>query len=167
MRRLPQTAEKILSYLDLGRQKAPGADRAANRRKWAATWTAATRAAHRVQGHNKCASSRKKSLARAGGDHLQDEAEALEFANDTLYGLGAGVEPQWQQRPTAWGAPSRRSRVDQLLPRLPCTHAAFGGYKGIGIGRETHKMMLMDHYQQTKNPLVSLQRKQAGLLLIC
>ena len=53
-----------------------------------------------------------------------------------------------------------RPRVDQLLPRLPA-HATFGGYKESGIGRETHKMML-DHYQQTKNLLVSYSPNKLG-----
>ena len=57
-----------------------------------------------------------------------------------------------------------RPRVDQLLPPYPA-HAAFGGYKQSGIGRENHKMML-DHYQQTKNLLCQLRAEGSGLLLM-
>ena len=87
-----------------------------------------------------------------------DYDEAIRIANDTLYGLGAGVEPQRQS-----GLPRRPG-----YPPAGCgptahqypAHAAFGGYKQSGIGRENHKML--DHHQQTKNLLVSHSDQAAG-----
>ncbi|SQA98824.1 Aldehyde dehydrogenase B [Cedecea neteri] len=90
--------------------------------------------------------------------------EALELANDTEYGLGAGV---WSRNGSLAYKMGRgiqgRARVDQLLPRLPGTRCVWG-YKQSGIGRETHKMML-EHYQQTKCLLVSYSDKAAGPVL--
>ena len=93
---------------------------------------------------------------------FKDEDDALAIANDTLYGLGAGV---WtrdiEHAPTAWAAAIQAGRVWTNCYHLYPAHAAFGGYKQSGIGRETHKMML-DHYQQTKNLLVSYDPKPLG-----
>ena len=83
-----------------------------------------------------------------------DEAQALGIANDTLYGLGAGVWTRDGSRAYRMGRGIKAGRVWTNCYHQYPAHAAFGGYKSSGIGRENHKMML-DHYQQTKNLLVS------------
>jgi aldehyde dehydrogenase len=92
---------------------------------------------------------------------FEDEAEALAIANDTLYGLGAGVWTRDGSRAYRFGREIQAGRVWTNCYHLYPAHAAFGGYKQSGIGRETHKMML-DHYQQTKNLLVSYSPKALG-----
>jgi len=107
------------------------------------------------RGITKCGSSRKEIFGPVlSVTTFRDETEALAIANDSPYGLGAGVWSRGRQtaaiasdgisRPAAFGV-----NCYHLYP----AHAAFGGYKQSGIGRENHKMML-DHYQQTKNMLV-------------
>ena len=92
---------------------------------------------------------------------FKDEAEAIAIANDTLYGLGAGVwtrdAHQLYQVPRAIQA----GRVWVNCYHLYPAGAAFGGYKKSGIGRENHKMML-DHYRQTKNMLISYSKDALG-----
>jgi aldehyde dehydrogenase len=92
---------------------------------------------------------------------FKDEAEALKLANDTLYGLGAGVWSRDMNTAYRMGRGIKAGRVWTNCFHLYPAHAAFGGYKQSGIGRETHKMML-DHYQQTKNILVSYDPKAMG-----
>jgi aldehyde dehydrogenase len=87
--------------------------------------------------------------------------EALQIANDTLYGLGAGVWSRNGTRAYRFGREIQAGRVWTNCYHLYPAHAAFGGYKQSGIGRENHKMML-DHYQQTKNMLVSYSPKALG-----
>ncbi len=86
---------------------------------------------------------------------------AIEIANDTLYGLGAGVWTRDTNTAFRAGREIEAGRVWTNCYHLYPAHAAFGGYKHSGIGRETHKMML-DHYQQTKNLLVSYDPKPMG-----
>ncbi|WP_259306883.1 aldehyde dehydrogenase [Cellulomonas sp. P24] len=90
-----------------------------------------------------------------------DYDDAMTIANDTLYGLGAGV---WSRESTIAYRAGREIQAGRVWTN--CYHAypaaaAFGGYKGSGIGRENHKMML-DHYQQTKNLLVSYSAQKLG-----
>ncbi len=92
---------------------------------------------------------------------FRDEAEALSIANDTLYGLGAGVWTRDGSRAYRMGRAIKAGRVWTNCYHAYPAHAAFGGYKQSGIGRETHRMML-DHYQQTKNLLVSYSPKALG-----
>ena len=92
---------------------------------------------------------------------FKDEAEALEIANDTLYGLGAGVWTRNGNTAFRMGKGIQAGRVWTNCYHAYPAHAAFGGYKSSGIGRETHKMML-DHYQQTKNLLVSYTETKLG-----
>ncbi|MDT0388772.1 aldehyde dehydrogenase [Streptomyces dubilierae] len=87
--------------------------------------------------------------------------EALKIANDTLYGLGAGVWTRDGNTAYRLGREIKAGRVWTNCYHAYPAHAAFGGYKKSGIGRETHKMML-DHYQQTKNLLVSYSAKKLG-----
>ncbi|MER6920078.1 aldehyde dehydrogenase, partial [Streptomyces spiralis] len=87
--------------------------------------------------------------------------EALKIANDTLYGLGAGVWTRDGNTAYRLGRGIKAGRVWTNCYHAYPAHAAFGGYKKSGIGRETHKMML-DHYQQTKNLLVSYSGQKLG-----
>ena len=92
---------------------------------------------------------------------FEDEADALKIANDTLYGLGAGVWSRDGGRAFRAGRSIQAGRVWTNCYHAYPAHAAFGGYKQSGIGRENHKMML-DHYQQTKNLLVSYSPNALG-----
>jgi aldehyde dehydrogenase len=92
---------------------------------------------------------------------FDDEADALKIANDTLYGLGAGVWSRDGSQAFRAGKEIRAGRVWTNCYHAYPAHAAFGGYKQSGIGRETHKMML-EHYQQTKNLLVSYDPNPLG-----
>jgi aldehyde dehydrogenase len=92
---------------------------------------------------------------------FKDEAEALEIANDTVYGLGAGVWTRDGARAYRMGRGIKAGRVWTNCYHLYPAGAAFGGYKASGVGRENHKMML-DHYTQTKNLLVSYSPKPLG-----
>ncbi|MEO0464941.1 MAG: aldehyde dehydrogenase [Pseudomonadota bacterium] len=87
--------------------------------------------------------------------------EALEIANDTLYGLGAGVWSRDMNTCYRFGRAIEAGRVWVNNYHAYPAHAAFGGYKQSGIGRETHAMML-GHYQQTKNMLVSYNPNKLG-----
>jgi aldehyde dehydrogenase len=92
---------------------------------------------------------------------FKDEADALAIANDTIYGLGAGVWSRNGNVAYRMGRAIKAGRVWTNCYHAYPAHAAFGGYKESGIGRETHKMML-DHYQQTKNLLVSYSEQKLG-----
>jgi aldehyde dehydrogenase len=92
---------------------------------------------------------------------FRDEAEALRIANDTPFGLGAGVWTRDAATAYRMGRAIKAGRVWTNCYHAYPAHATFGGYKESGIGRETHKMML-DHYQQTKNLLVSYSPKKLG-----
>lgn len=92
---------------------------------------------------------------------FKDDKEALEIANDTLYGLGAGVWTRNINRAYRFGRAIEAGRVWTNTYHQYPAHAAFGGYKKSGIGRETHQMML-GHYQQTKNLLISYSEGPAG-----
>ncbi|MBW1298190.1 aldehyde dehydrogenase family protein [Aquimarina litoralis] len=92
---------------------------------------------------------------------FKDEAEALEIANDTLYGLGAGVWTRDTHQAYQISRKVQAGRVWVNCYHLYPAHAPFGGYKKSGIGRETHKMML-NHYRQTKNMLISHDKNALG-----
>ena len=89
---------------------------------------------------------------------FKDFYEAIAIANDTMYGLGAGVWSRDGNTAYRAGRAIQAGRVWTNCYHIYPAHAAFGGYKKSGIGRETHKMML-EHYQQTKNLLVSYSPK--------
>ncbi|MFA9462218.1 aldehyde dehydrogenase family protein [Thiohalorhabdus methylotrophus] len=93
---------------------------------------------------------------------FKDMDDALEISNDTLYGLGAGVWTRDMNTAYRMGRGIQAGRVWTNCYHQYPAHAAFGGYKQSGIGRENHQMML-DHYQQTKNLLVSYSSKALGL----
>src|SRR6476646_5378935 len=87
--------------------------------------------------------------------------DGLHTPNDTLYGLGAGVWSRDANTAYRMGRGIQAGRVWTNCYHAYPAHAAFGGYKQSGLGRETHKMML-EHYQQTKNLLVSYSPKKLG-----
>ncbi|MEW5530355.1 acetaldehyde dehydrogenase ExaC [Streptomyces virginiae] len=92
---------------------------------------------------------------------FQDFEDAVRIANDTAYGLGAGIWTRDVNTAYRAGRAIQAGRVWTNCYHAYPAHAAFGGYKQSGIGRETHKMML-EHYQQTKNLLVSYSPKRLG-----
>ncbi|HTX09239.1 MAG TPA: aldehyde dehydrogenase family protein [Solirubrobacteraceae bacterium] len=92
---------------------------------------------------------------------FKDEAEALEIANDTMYGLGAGVWTRDGSRAFRMGRAIQAGRVWTNCYHQYPAHAAFGGYKASGVGRENHRMML-EHYTQTKCLLVSYDPNPLG-----
>ena len=92
---------------------------------------------------------------------FKTDEEALEIANDTLYGLGAGIWTRDLNTSYRFGRAIKAGRVWTNCYHDYPAHAAFGGYKQSGIGRENHLMML-NHYQQTKNLLVSYSPKKLG-----
>jgi aldehyde dehydrogenase len=92
---------------------------------------------------------------------FKDEAEAIAIANDTLYGLGAGVWTRDTHQAYTISRAIEAGRVWVNCYHAYPAHAPFGGYKKSGIGRETHKMML-SHYRQTKNMLISYDKNALG-----
>jgi len=94
---------------------------------------------------------------------FKDEAEAIEIANDTLYGLGAGVWTRDAHELYRVPRAIQAGRVWVNNYHSYPAHAPFGGYKKSGFGRENHLMML-DHYRQTKNMLISYDKKAMGFL---
>ena len=155
--------EKILSYIDIGKQEGAqvliGGERA--------HLGGDLEAGYYVQptifrGNNKMRVFQEEIFGPVVSvTTFKDEEEALHIANDTLYGLGAGVWTRDGSRAFRMGRNIEAGRVWTNCYHLYPAHAAFGGYKQSGIGRETHKMML-DHYQQTKNLLVSYSPKALG-----
>ncbi|WP_296203779.1 aldehyde dehydrogenase [Psychrobacter sp. UBA3962] len=92
---------------------------------------------------------------------FKDDEEALRLANDTLYGLGSGIWTRSVHKAYRFGRSIQAGRVWTNCYHIYPAHSAFGGYKQSGIGRENHLIML-DHYQQTKNMLVSYSPKAMG-----
>jgi aldehyde dehydrogenase len=155
--------QKILSYIDVGKQE--GAELLVGGS--AAKMTGELADGFYVEptifrGHNKMRIFQEEIFGPVlAVTTFKDEAEALQLANDTLYGLGSGVWSRDGARAYRMGRGIKAGRVWTNCYHLYPAHAAFGGYKQSGIGRETHKMML-DHYQQTKNLLVSYSPNALG-----
>jgi aldehyde dehydrogenase len=154
---------KILSYLDIGKQE--GAEVVIGGSQ--AHLGGDLEGGYYVQptlfkGHNKMRIFQEEIFGPVlAVTTFKDEAEALEIANDTLYGLGAGVWSRNGNVAYRMGRAIKAGRVWTNCYHAYPAHAAFGGYKESGIGRETHKVML-DHYQQTKNLLVSYSEQKLG-----
>ena len=154
---------KIMSYLDLGRQEGAevligGAQAQLGDELAGGYYVQPTL----FKGHNKMRIFQEEIFGPVlAVTTFKDEAEALEIANDTLYGLGAGVWSRNGNRAYRMGRAIKAGRVWTNCYHAYPAHAAFGGYKESGIGRENHKMML-DHYQQTKNLLVSYSEQKLG-----
>jgi hypothetical protein len=118
--------------------------------------------ADRVQGRQQDAHLPGRDLRAGGvGHHLQGRSRRAAHRQRHLYGLGAGLWTRDGSRAFRVGRAIQAGRVWTNCYHLYPAHAAFGGYKQSGIGRENHKMML-DHYQQTKNLLVSYSPKALG-----
>jgi len=154
---------KILTYLDLGKQEGAqlligGAQNHLSGELEGGYYVQPTI----FRGHNKMRLFQEEIFGPVlAVTTFKDEAEALEIANDTLYGLGAGVWSRDANTCYRMGRAIKAGRVWTNCYHAYPAHAAFGGYKESGIGRETHKVML-DHYQQTKNLLVSYSPKKLG-----
>jgi aldehyde dehydrogenase len=155
--------EKILSYMDIGRQEGAEVLIGGERNSLAGELAGGYYVKPTVfKGHNKMRVFQEEIFGPVVSvTTFKDEAEALEIANDTLYGLGAGVWSRDANTCYNFGRNIQAGRVWTNCYHAYPAHAAFGGYKQSGIGRETHKMML-DHYQQTKNMLVSYSPKALG-----
>jgi aldehyde dehydrogenase len=154
---------KILSYLDLGKQE--GAEVLIGGSQ--ANLDGDLAGGYYVQptlfkGHNKMRIFQEEIFGPVlTVTTFKDEAEALELANDTLYGLGAGVWSRNGNVAYRMGRAIKAGRVWTNCYHAYPAHAAFGGYKESGIGRENHKMML-NHYQHVKNLLVSYSESKLG-----
>jgi aldehyde dehydrogenase len=155
--------EKILSYIDIGRQE--GAQVLCGGE--AAHLGGELEGGHYVKptllkGHNRMRVFQEEIFGPVlAVTTFKTHEEALHIANDTLFGLGAGVWSRDINTCYRFGRAIQAGRVWTNCYHAYPAHAAFGGYKQSGIGRETHHMML-DHYQQTKNLLVSYSPKKLG-----
>ncbi len=155
--------EKILSYFDIGKQEGAKVLIGGERN----TLDDEFKNGYYVKptvlfGHNKMRVFQEEIFGPVVSvTTFKTDEEALEIANDTLYGLGAGVWTRNGTRAYRFGRAIQAGRVWTNCYHSYPAHAAFGGYKQSGIGRENHKMML-DHYQQTKNLLVSYSPKKLG-----
>ncbi|WP_424184212.1 aldehyde dehydrogenase family protein [Actinokineospora sp. G85] len=155
--------EKILSYLDIGKQEGAKIRTGGARAEVDGDLAGGYYVQPTIfEGDNKMRIFQEEifgpvvSVAR-----FDDYADAIKIANDTLYGLGAGVWSRDGNTAYQAGREIQAGRVWVNNYHAYPAHAAFGGYKQSGIGRENHKMML-DHYQQTKNLLVSYSDKALG-----
>ncbi len=155
--------QKILSYIDIGKQEGAKVLTGGYRNELSGDLAGGYYVKPTVfEGNNKMRIFQEEIFGPVVSvTTFKDEAEALEIANDTLYGLGAGVWSRNANTCYHFGRNIQAGRVWTNCYHAYPAHAAFGGYKQSGIGRETHKMML-DHYQQTKNMLVSYSPKALG-----
>lgn len=155
--------EKILSYIDIGKQE--GAELLTGGK--AARFEGEIADGYYVEptifkGNNRMRIFQEEIFGPVVSvTTFKDDEEALQIANDTLYGLGAGVWSRDANTCYRFGRAIEAGRVWTNCYHAYPAHAAFGGYKQSGIGRENHRMML-DHYQQTKNLLVSYSPKALG-----
>jgi aldehyde dehydrogenase len=154
---------KIMNYIDIGKQE--GAEVLIGGERKMLTGDVADGyyvEPTLLKGHNKMRIFQEEIFGPVlAVTTFKDEAEALAIANDTIFGLGAGV---WSRNGTTayrMGRGIKAGRVWTNCYHIYPAHAAFGGYKESGVGRENHKMML-DHYQQTKNLLVSYNPNKLG-----
>jgi len=143
--------EKILNYIDIGKQE--GAELLIGGGKYEN---------ETFPGHNKMRIFQEEIFGPVlAVTTFKDEAEALEIANDTLYGLGAGVWTRDVHQMQSMSRGIQAGRVWCNCYHAYPAHASFGGYKKSGFGRETHRMML-SHYRHTKNVLISYDKNKLG-----
>jgi aldehyde dehydrogenase len=155
--------EKIMSYMDIGKQEGAklliGGERHSMQGDCAEGYYVQPTI---FTGHNKMRIFQEEIFGPVVSvTTFKDEEDALEIANDSLYGLGSGLWTRDGSRAFRVGRGIQAGRVWTNCYHLYPAHSAFGGYKQSGIGRENHKMML-DHYQQTKNLLVSYSPNALG-----
>ncbi|MED3763552.1 aldehyde dehydrogenase [Ureibacillus terrenus] len=155
--------EKILSYIDIGKQEGAELLIGGERNKLDGELADGYYIKPTVfKGHNKMRIFQEEIFGPVVAvTTFKTPEEALEIANDTMYGLGAGVWTRDINTAYRMGRGIQAGRVWTNCYHQYPAHAAFGGYKMSGIGRETHKMML-SHYQQTKNLLVSYDPNKLG-----
>jgi len=155
--------DKIMSYLEVGKQEGAKVLIGGGRAEFGGDLAGGYYIQPTLfQGHNNMRVFREEIFGPVlAVTTFKDEAEALSIANDTPYGLGAGVWTRDGSRAYRMGRAIQAGRVWTNCYHAYPAHAAFGGYKESGIGRETHKAML-DHYQQTKNLLVSYSPNALG-----
>ncbi len=155
--------EKILSYIDIGKQEGAEVLTGGGRNYLEGELADGFYVKPTVfKGHNRMRIFQEEIFGPVlSVTTFKDDADAMTIANDTLYGLGAGVWTRDGNRAYRFGRGIQAGRVWTNCYHAYPAHAAFGGYKQSGIGRENHRMML-DHYQQTKNMLVSYSAKKLG-----
>jgi len=155
--------EKILSYLDIGRQEGASVVTGGERNMLDGAFKDGFYVKPTIfVGTNEMRVFQEEIFGPVlSVTTFKDEADALAIANDTLYGLGAGVWSRDANTCYRMGRGIQAGRVWTNCYHLYPAHAAFGGYKQSGIGRENHLMML-DHYQNTKNMLVSYSPDKLG-----
>ena len=158
-----QQLDKIASYVDIGRQEGAecliGGERAVLEGELAGGYYFQPTV---LKGDNSMRVFQEEIFGPVlAVTTFTDEADALRIANDTLYGLGAGVWTRDGNRAYRMGRAIKAGRVWTNCYHLYPAGAAFGGYKISGVGRENHRMML-EHYSQTKNLLVSYSTKPLG-----
>lgn len=154
--------EKILKYIDIGKQEGAevltGGEPFENPVYPNGFYIKPTL----LKGHNKMRVFQEEIFGPVlSVTTFKDDAEALAIANDTMYGLGAGVWTRDVHQMQFFSRGIQAGRVWCNCYHLYPAHASFGGYKKSGFGRETHKMML-NHYRQTKNILMSYSTKALG-----
>ena len=155
--------EKILSYINIGKEEGAKVLTGGNACKLDGDLANGFYIQPTIlEGHNKMRIFQEEIFGPVlAVTKFKDEAEAIAMANDTLYGLGAGVwtrdAHQLYQIPRAIKA----GRVWVNCYHAYPAHAPFGGYKKSGFGRETH-LMMMNHYRQTKNMLISYDKNKLG-----
>ncbi|MGP9556571.1 acetaldehyde dehydrogenase ExaC [Psychrobacter sp. AOP7-A1-24] len=155
--------EKILSYLDIGKQEGAkvlvGGDQAKHDGDLADGYYVKPTI---FEGTNDMRVFQEEIFGPVlAVTTFKDDEDAMKIANDTLYGLGAGIWTRSVHKAYRFGRGIQAGRVWTNCYHVYPSHSAFGGYKQSGIGRENHLMML-DHYQQTKNMLVSYDPKKMG-----
>jgi aldehyde dehydrogenase len=155
--------EKILSYIDVGKKEGAEVLIGGERNVLGGELKGGYYVKPTVfKGHNKMRIFQEEIFGPVVSvTTFKTDEEALAIANDTLYGLGAGVWSRDANRCYRFGRGIQAGRVWTNCYHAYPAHAAFGGYKQSGVGRENHKMML-DHYQQTKNMLVSYSPRKLG-----
>lgn len=155
--------DKILSYIDIGKQEGAEVLTGGKRTDMEGDLAGGYYVQPTVfKGHNKMRIFQEEIFGPVVSvTTFKDEEEALALANDTLYGLGAGVWTRDINTAYHFGREIQAGRVWTNCYHLYPAHAAFGGYKQSGVGRENHRMML-DHYQQTKNQLISYSPNKLG-----
>ncbi|MCY1104345.1 aldehyde dehydrogenase [Shouchella clausii] len=155
--------EKILSYLAIGKEEGAEVLAGGNQRQLSGDYSGGYYVEPTVfKGTNNMRIFQEEIFGPVVSvATFKDADEALRIANDSLYGLGAGVWTRNINTAYRFGRQIEAGRVWVNCYHAYPAHAAFGGYKKSGVGRETHLMML-NHYQQTKNMLVSYSDNSQG-----